>query len=337
MIANDQRGDRDGERRCRGARHGRRHHRRPPRQRLRQRHPPRRRGQQTRGDLGSGLLAHARRRGESARRRDQRVVPPGPSGALRARSEMLLDLGIRRAGRGRARQLPGRRTVTSSSDASQASRPIVLIVLGVFAVVILAPPDRSDRAAAPGRHAAGAEGPFGDLEDAGDVDAAHPFEVAERERGPEIVGQVAERGGQPREQLPVRGLLVRSRGHRGDWHLGDRRHGRAPADLPARMVAPDVHRDADDPGRDGRPAVVARGGALHLEEGGLDDVVEIAAIDRAQPPEDAVDGVAVTLEQLLEGGVVAGGDRGQQRVVRQRPRRAGRRNGSNRSVIVHRA
>jgi hypothetical protein len=54
---------------------------------------------------------------------------------------------------------------------------------------------------------------------------------------------------------------------------------------------------------------------MDLEERGLDEIVEILAIDVTQPREDAVDLDAVPEEELLERASVTGDTRHHQRLV----------------------
>ena len=71
----------------------------------------------------------------------------------------------------------------------------------------------------------------------------------------------------------------------------------------------DVQGDAEDPGADRRPSAEAARRAMNFEEGHLHQVLEIAAVDVAQPAQDAMHLRAVAVEELLEHAPVAAGAR----------------------------
>src|SRR4029077_11791850 len=83
------------------------------------------------------------------------------------------------------------------------------------------------------------------------------------------------------------------------------------------LTPADVEGDAHDPGADGRAPIESPRRTLHRQEGGLHHILEIFLIEPAQPGQDAVYAVAVTLEQLLDRGVVPLRAGGEQRLVRK--------------------
>jgi hypothetical protein len=154
-------------------------------------------------------------------------------------------------------------------------------------------------------------------EDAGDLHAFDALELAECEGQAKIFRERAEAGLQARDELSSGGVVIRAFARR-ERRLGrGRRVERPPTELTADVVPHDVQGDPEDPAADGRALAIALGGPIDLDEGRLNEVLDIAAIDAGLTPEDPMNAVGVPIEELGQRVSLANRARRHERLVGQ--------------------
>lgn len=151
-----------------------------------------------------------------------------------------------------------------------------------------------------------------------DVHAGEILELASHENFSELVRESLDGSFQPQEELPAFCFVVGSIAARdfGSSILARVAEGATLSDPPTHVVPNHIDRNAEKPSLELCAAVEALGAPRNLEEGHLNEVVQVGAPGAREPRDESIDRHVVAIEELAQRSGVASAERGEKLRVR---------------------